>query len=136
MAQDQIKIIEERLGKLAAEMDRLQDEIHDLEIAKRVLNNLTGNVAETATISSAGSPRPTGIPTNFEMVDMVLSSAEKEGQDGLTSKELLDAIRARYWPGMKSGQIMPIIYGFVKKERLRKTAGGKFKRVKNSQQSQ
>ena len=34
-------------------------------------------------VTKLGPPRPSGCPTNFEMVDMILASAEKEGKDGV-----------------------------------------------------
>jgi hypothetical protein len=80
----------------------------------------------------AGKPRPTGAPTTFEMTEAVLEAAEKEGKDGLGSKELVDGIRIKFWPGLVTHQVLPTIYGFVKNERLHKTAGGKFKRIKKA----
>jgi hypothetical protein len=62
------------------------------------------------------------------MAEFVLSSAEKEGHDGLTANELIQAIAARYWPGLIGPQILPSIYQFAKVGRL-KLSGGKFKRV-------
>ena len=73
--------------------------------------------------------RPKGTPTNFEMADFVLVDAEKQGNDaGLTGNELVQAIAARYWPGLIGPQILPSIYQFAKIGRL-KLSGGKFKRV-------
>jgi hypothetical protein len=129
MGSDQIKAIDQRLRELSSELMRIEDEMDDLEIAKKVLMDLAGKEVAAQAKLGVVTPRPKDIPTNFEMVELVLSNAEREGRDGLTSKELLDAIRVRYWPGLKSGQIMPIIYTFVKKGRLRKT-GNKFKRLK------
>lgn len=73
-------------------------------------------------------PRPEGIPTTFEMVEMILKSAEREGKDGLTSRELMDQIRAKYWPGVRNGQILPSIFGYRNKRLLRE--GDKWKRMK------
>jgi hypothetical protein len=67
------------------------------------------------------------------MVDLVLSSAEKAGKDGLTISELVEEIRTRFWPGLQSQQVTPLIYGFASKGRLHKTAAGKFKRVKTNE---
>jgi hypothetical protein len=60
----------------------------------------------------------------------VLADAEKDGKDGLTANEIVQAIAARYWPGLIGSQILPSIYKFAKYDRLRKTPGGKFKRLK------
>jgi hypothetical protein len=77
-------------------------------------------------------PRPPGRPTNFEMAEAALSNAEKDGKDGLTANELVDAIRALYWPGLVGTQILPSLYAFAKNGRLRKTSGGKFKRIRRN----
>ena len=34
----------------------------------------------------------------------------------------------------KSAQVLPIIYGFVRSGRMRKTPGGKFKRLKKAEE--
>lgn len=65
------------------------------------------------------------------MVEFVLSSAEKEGRE-LTASEIVNEIRARYWPGLIGEQILPSIYGFAKQGRVRKTPTGKFKRIKRN----
>jgi hypothetical protein len=64
------------------------------------------------------------------MVELVLLDAEKEGRDGLTANEIVEQIRRRYWPGLIGKQILPSVYQFAKRGRLRKTASGKFKRIK------
>ena len=77
-----------------------------------------------------GPRRPSGAPTNFEMVDMILASAEKEGKDGLTVTEIISEMRRRYWPGLKDVQVSAPIYAFARNGRFEKTSAGKFKRIK------
>ena len=60
--------------------------------------------------------------------DMILASAEKDGRGALTSRELMDEIRAKYWPGVQNGQILPSIFGF-KGKRLHRS-GDKWSRIK------
>jgi hypothetical protein len=52
------------------------------------------------------------------MVEMILTSAGKEGKDKITTRELMDQIRANYWPGVRNSQILPSIFGYAKKGRL------------------
>jgi hypothetical protein len=70
------------------------------------------------------------------MVDMILASAEKEGKDGLQISEIISEMRTRYWPGLKDPQVSAPIYSFVRQGRLKKTPGGKFKRIKKIEGSE
>lgn len=126
-----------REKEIAEAIERLKQEANDLAIARRVFEKYSGepinkvlNVNGHLLKLPAGQPRPQAAPTTFEMTEAVLESAEREGKDGLTGKELVDGIRTKFWPGLVSHQVLPTIYGFVKNERLHKTAGGKFKRIK------
>jgi len=129
-----IQQIDERLRAIGEEVARLQQEAEELAIAKRVFERFSdkppnGNDAKTGD-RPTGRPRPKGTPTNFEMAEFVLADAEKEGNlGGFTANELVQAIAARYWPGLIGPQILPSIYAFAKEGRLQKTPGGKFKRV-------
>jgi hypothetical protein len=124
--------IDERLLKIEKEIAVLQKEAEELAIAKRVFerfsDNGSGGSGAKLGAPLEGRPRPKGTPTNFEMAEFVLADAEKAGKDGLTGSELVQAIAARYWPGLIGPQILPSIYGFGKDGRL-KFSGGKFKRV-------
>jgi hypothetical protein len=125
--------IDRRMREIAAELDRLQKEADELAIAKRVLERLEQQPFAAGPVDKEepeGKPRPKGTPTNFEMAEFVLANAEKEGKDGLTASELVQAIAARYWPGLVGHQVLPSIYKFAKEGRLHKTPGGKFKRNK------
>jgi hypothetical protein len=130
----ELKDIEARKKEIAQSISAMQRELEDLEAATRVLLLFQGHQQEAGVkiriLSAPGSSkRPDGVPTTFDMTESVLEDAEKSGKDGLTAKELVEAIRDKYWPGLKSPQVLPIIYGFVP-DRLHKTAGGKFKRKK------
>ena len=140
----EVEQIEARQRAIAEEMARLQEEASELEIALRVFRRL--RPVSTATTKAQpiaplgefiptklGPPRPNGAPTNFEMVDMILSSAEKEGKDGLTIGELISEMRKRYWPGLNDIQVSASIYAFVKSGRLTKPGDGKFRRVKKNE---
>jgi len=134
---DQLRAIEAQEKKIADQIATLQKEADDLATAKRVLKRLSGVAEAKPSAADDGLPdgklgpeRPKGVPTNLQMVEFVLGHAEREGKDGLTANEIVEAIRARYWPGLVGEQILPSIYGFGKKGRLRKTASGKFKRIK------
>lgn len=126
-----------REKEIAEEIERLKNEANELVIARRVFEKYSGEPSTEALLINgreielkAGRPRPQGAPTTFQMAELALQSAEADGKDGLTAKELMDTIRVKFWPGVVSHQIMPSIYGFVKDKRLRKTEGGKFKRIK------
>jgi hypothetical protein len=122
-----IQEIDKRLHAIGEEVVRLQKEAEELAIAKRVFERFSDQ--NTVKISNPeGRPRPKGTLTNFEMAEFVLADAEKDGKDGLTGNELVQAIAARYWPGLIGPQILPSIYQFAKAGRL-KLSGGKFKRV-------
>jgi hypothetical protein len=128
---DDLQAIQAREREIDAEMASLQQEREELAIAKRVMARLRGK-SPGLSANGKSSPRPAGAPTNAEMVELVLADAEKEGKDGLTASELLQAISARYWPGLTGPQILPNIYGMAKRGRFRKTPSGKFKRNKES----
>jgi hypothetical protein len=126
---DSLQAIEARRRELADEIAKIQAEDEELAVAERVLRRLAGTEGAKASVS-IGAPRPSGAPKTFEMVDMVLASAEKEGKDGLHTPELVEAIRKRYWPGLVAQQIMPMVYQMARDGRFHKTPGGKFKRLK------
>jgi hypothetical protein len=139
----QTERLEARQREIAKQIERLQEEANELAIALRVIARLepdspaapeapTDTRAEDET-PKLGPPRPSGCPTNFQMVDMILASAEKDGKDGLTISELIAEMRSRYWPGLRDVQVSAPIYSFVRQDRLRKTPGGKFKRIKQDE---
>jgi hypothetical protein len=130
---DKITAREKEIAQLIA---NLQQEAEELSVARRVLARFApaattvARVPLSKPVPKLGPPRPVGAPTTFDMTEGVLADAEKAGKDGLSGKELIDAIRAKYWPGLQAAQILPVIYGFVRDDRMRKTSGGKFKRLR------
>lgn len=148
---DQISRIEARKRKLAEEMDRLDQEMEKLNTAVEVILSLEREdrdggadapeakepqTAADEAVTKLGPPRPNGCPTNFEMVDAILASAEKEGKDGLRVPDVIEEMRRRYWPGLQDVQVSAPIYAFVRKGRFRKTASGKLKRIKKNKEGQ
>jgi len=138
-------LIETRQHEIAKEMKRLQEEADELAIAMKVIKRLSPDSTAPAAASAPadkdsakisnlklGPRRPSGLPTNCQMVDMILASAEKEGKDGLTVNEIIAEMRSRYWPGLQDRQVSTPIYAFARKGRFKKTTSGKFKRIKNS----
>ena len=118
-----------------------------MEIALRVIHRFdpdTGGIV-SSTAAKADTPsdprepklgprRPSGCPTNYEMVDMILAGAEKEGTEGLTLSEITSEIRKRYWPGLKDAQVAAPIYAFVRNGRFRKLSNGRLGRVKKDEE--
>jgi hypothetical protein len=126
MSLDLSQIKAERQRKID-EIGRLQEEVAELDTALRVLERYAEKPPNSEEESGL-KPRPPGTPSTFDMVNMVLASAEKEGRtDGLTSRELIDAIGAKYWPGIHRSQILPSIFGFAKNGRLLRN-GDKWRR--------
>jgi hypothetical protein len=126
---DEVQKIEARKKEIAQGMAAFERELKELDIALAVLGRLNPKPPDKPR-DPLMAPRPEGIPTTFEMVEIVLEDAEKAGRDGLTGKELVEEIGKKFWPGVKAPQILPIIYGFVP-DRLHKTpTGKKFKRKK------
>ncbi len=120
MSKTDIEAIKLRRQAVLAEIDSLEGELKDLDTALRVLHSLFPISSETGTKS--GPPRPEGIPTIFEMVTEFLNQAP----DGLTYQQIVDAIRDKYWPGVKPRQITPSIYGYAKRGRIKKASPGRF----------
>jgi hypothetical protein len=140
MSAADIQAIDARQKAISGQIADLQKEMEELTIAKRVLLRLETPVDKivrelVVEPGRAGKPRPSGTPTNFEMMDHVLADAERNGKDGLLVGEIVDAIRARYWPGLVSEQITPSIYQFASQGRFKKSANGKFRRVKKIEDS-
>jgi hypothetical protein len=138
----ELEKIAEREKEIAKQISELQKEAGELSVARKVLARFSNKRSIPRVqlnsrpngVPKLGPPRPEGAPTTFEMTEGVLADAEKAGKDGLTGREVVDAIRDKYWPGLNSGQVLPIIYGFVKAERLGKSASGKFKRLKKAEE--
>jgi len=130
--------IENRLREIRENISALQGEADELGVALRVFERFSTPESslkkKEGDKPKLGPARPRGIPTNFEMTEMVLKASEREGKNGLAANEIVEQIGSRYWPGVTGAQILPVIYHFAKQGRIRKTAGGKFKSIhKNSE---
>jgi hypothetical protein len=127
-----IENLRSRQKRLIDEIAQRQKELDEIDIALRVFDRYSDKPPDKGK-TSAGSknglpPRPKGTPSTFEMVNLILASAEKEGKEGLTSRELMDQIRAKYWPGVQNRQILPSIFGFAKDNKRLIRDGDRWKR--------
>ena len=126
--------LHERLKRIDAEIEKLQLEREEIGVALRVLGRFIKakpppkppHKPAARASKKTLPPRPKGIPSTFEMVEAVLTEGERTGKPALTSRELMDAIRAKYWPGVQNKQILPSIFGFAPKRLIRE--GDKWKR--------
>jgi len=127
-----IENLRSRQKRLIDEIAQRQKELDEIDIALRVFDRYSDKPPDKGKASGGGKsdlpPRPKGTPSTFDMVNLILASAEKEGKDGLTSRELLDQIRAKYWPGVQNRQILPSIFGFAKDNKRLIRDGDKWKR--------
>lgn len=136
---DQIRARQKRISD---DIAKLQKELDELDVALRVLDRFSkppdkppkaAKKAKAKVSKKALTPRPTGIPSTFEMVETILREAETSGKQAITSRELMDQIRAKYWPGVQNKQILPSIFGFAPKRLTRD--GDKWKRKKQPPQA-
>jgi hypothetical protein len=123
-----------RQKRNADEIAKLQKENDEIGIALRVLERFSKIPPKLPdkppkAIPTGLIPRPAGIPSTFEMVETILKDAEKAGKESLTSRELMDQIREKYWPGVQNKQILPSIFGFSPKRLIRE--GERWKRKTN-----
>ena len=125
--------IERRLQEIRETISALQVEADELAVALRVFERYSTpellEKKDNIDIPKLGPPRPPGIPSTYEMTDMVLKSSERDGKNGLSANEIVEQIGKRYWPGVVGAQILPTIYKLAKDGRIRKTSSGKFKSV-------
>lgn len=126
-----VNAIIDRQREIDAQIEDLQRERSELEVALTVLRRFGAlpEVPVTVEGSRLGPPRPEGTPSLFEMTEAVLKDAIKAGKAGLKGREIVDEIGKRYWPGVKSQQILPPIYQFASKGRLKKGDNGIFRPV-------
>jgi hypothetical protein len=74
--------------------------------------------AAAASIPRLSTPRPSGIPTTPQMLDILLAEAERAGKQGLVGRDLVVGIRQRWWPGVGWNSILPTAFALVAKGRL------------------
>lgn len=129
--------IEARRKEIAAELERLEREMDELDMALRVFGRFwvrddpqpTADPAPASADAAArlGPARPDGIPSNYDMAVQAIGDATKVGRKGLTAAELVEEIGRRWWPGVQGPQVLPIMYQFAKKGRLNKGDDGYFR---------
>ena len=120
MNKTEIDAIQTRQREIQDDITRLQQEGEELLVALRVIQRFSplGKSPE----SKLGPPRPKGIPTLFKMVVVVINKANR----GLSGREIVEEIGNDFWPGVQGPQILPSVYGFAKRGRLRKNKAGHF----------
>jgi hypothetical protein len=123
-----IEAILARRKEIAAELERLRLEDDELETAIRVLHRF-GKGSNGDATSKLGPARPENTPSLFVMTETVLHDAIAVGKMGLKGREIVSEIGKKYWPGVQARQVLPLIYSFVKKGRLRKEKDGIFKPI-------
>jgi hypothetical protein len=124
-----------RMAAIDAQIASLTKEKEELSIARRVLRSLNQHTSVSVDQPFAKplpppptrSPRPGGTPSTFDMVIEFLNVEKLSDTKGLKLVDLINKIREKYWPGLVSSQIAPIIYGFVTDGRLIKSDDGYFK---------
>lgn len=129
---DQSFNIEAILGRrkeIATAVDLLLQEDKELEIALRVAERFGKGVPSVPEGNKLGPTRPADAPALIDMVNSVLKDALAAGKPGLGGKDLVSAIGDKFWPGVQPAQVMPSIYTFVGKKRLKKGDNGIFKPV-------
>jgi hypothetical protein len=150
---DQLKLVRDRREAVEAEVEQLiariaalKAELPDLLVTERTLARLAGvdvpetlsgmfanpaeNEAERKPISSAqlaaalnGGGKPTGIPTTPDMILTLLMESRRRGAGGMEPRDLTRAIARRWWPGVKSEHISPIVWRMFKRGQLRNDNG-------------
>lgn len=139
ISSEEIGAINARKQEIAEAIAALQAEDAELDIALKVLARFGGLFPPAAPAISAngsdppkpklGPPRPAGTPSLFDMTVEVLREAIAGGKHGLRGKEIVAEIGRKYWPGVQPDQVLPPIYGFVGKKRLKKNTEGIFKPI-------
>tara|TARA_B100000315_G_C14239582_1_gene434710 strand:- start:132 stop:596 length:465 start_codon:yes stop_codon:yes gene_type:complete len=127
MTKSEIDAIQTRQRDIQDEITRLQQEAEELLVALRVIRRFSP--LEEPPESKLGPPRPKGIPTLFEMVEVVINKANR----GLSGREIVEEIGNDFWPGVQGSQILPSVYVFAKRGRLRKNKTGHFFTVKKNE---
>jgi hypothetical protein len=121
-----------RRKRVMDDIAKLQKEADEIDMLLRLAGRYSGKPPEKGKPKAKGKPakvpRPPGTPSTLEMVEMILAGAEKDGRGPLTSREIMDDIRAKYWPGVQNGQILPSIFGYRDKGLIRE--GDKWRRGK------
>ena len=136
---DEIHAINTRKQEIAEAIAVLQTEDVELDIALKVLARFGGLFPPAQQAAPAngsgpskpklGPPRPEGTPSLYDMTVNVLRDAIATGKQGLKGREIVAEIGKKYWPGVQPEQVLPPIYSFVGKKRLKKNTDGVFKPI-------
>jgi hypothetical protein len=62
--------------------------------------------------------KPDGTPTMPEMISAILIEAETEGHVKLESQEIIQRVRAKWWPDAQSNDISPLLWRLSKTGKL------------------
>jgi hypothetical protein len=125
--------------RIAVELESLAREERELKMAESVMKRLTrrafqetavaralhvelpsvkiDRVLKTSGIPAKGTPRPNGLPTVPEMATALLQEAEQRGISGLTGRQIMDGIAARWWPGVGWSSVLPTILRGIREGR-------------------
>jgi len=147
---DQLKLVRDRREAVEAEIEHLiariaalKAELPDLQVTERTLARLAGvdapaivsgmfagrpeNEGERKLITQAqlaaalnGGGKPSGIPTTPDMIMTLLIESKRRGINGMEPRDLTRAISRRWWPGVKSEEVSPIVWRMCKRGQLRK----------------
>jgi hypothetical protein len=159
---DQLKLVRDRRQAVEAEIEHLiariaalKAELPDLQVTERTLARLAGvesppslssmftdppegepeaKVITPAKLAAAlnGGGKPSGLPTMPDMILTLLMEARRRGADGLEPRDLTRGIARRWWPGVKSEEVSPIVWRMYKRGQLRKE-GSLYVLPKNSE---
>lgn len=115
-----MKIIQDDIRGLNAELNELMVEAKELTIAEKVLMRLhpevDGDDEEPERTPSGAPVKPAGIPTMPEMIVDALRSSTNPF--GFSPKEIMEFIAAKYWPEVRSELVGPIAWRMAKEGRL------------------
>lgn len=147
---DQLKLVRDRriaveseIEHLIARIAALKAELPDLQVTERTLARLAGNESsviyaaslvfssdnepEPKPITSAqlaaalnGGGKPSGLPTTPDMILTLLMESRRRGAGGMEPQDLTRGIARRWWPGVKSEEVSPIVWRMWKRGQLRK----------------
>lgn len=115
-----MKVVQDDIRQLSAELNELMAEAKDLTIAEKVLmrlnHELGDNEEETERTPSGAPVKPAGVPTMPEMIVDALRSTTNPF--GLSPKDIMEFIAAKYWPEVRSELVGPIAWRMAKEGRL------------------
>lgn len=128
--------IDAAIRPLEEERIRLADELSALRVAERVFSDLSGEPQpapfDPGPERTARSKRPRGLPTTAIMLSTVLSEAVEASGAGLRSQEIMAEIRRRWWPRVRSNDVLPALHRFVRRGVLFERDGERFRPLRKT----